>query len=51
MRCPYCDVNYTDGERQCPICGKRAPLNASKKKKTIDFGIPRESEEDRKSVV
>lgn len=45
MRCPYCGVNYTDGERQCPICGKRAPLNAPKKKKTIDFGIPRESEE------
>ena len=39
MRCPYCGVNYTDGERQCPICGKRAPLNAPKKKKTIDFGI------------
>ena len=45
MRCPYCGVNYTDGERQCPICGKRAPLNAPKKKKTIDFGISRESEE------
>ena len=43
MRCPYCGVNYTDGERQCPICGKRAPLNAPKKKKTIDFGISRES--------
>ncbi len=45
MRCPYCGVNYTDGERKCPICGKRVPQNASGKKKPIDFGISHESKE------
>lgn len=46
MRCPYCGVNYDDGERKCPICGKRAPQTASNKKKPIDFGISHESKEN-----
>lgn len=34
MKCPYCGVHYLDGERECPVCGKRAgPLTPKKKSK------------------
>ena len=32
MKCPHCGIHYMDGERECPVCGKRAGLIAPKKK-------------------
>lgn len=32
MKCPYCGVHYLGGERQCPVCGKRAGIGTPKKK-------------------
>ncbi|MDO5783809.1 MAG: hypothetical protein Q4P20_01960 [Eubacteriales bacterium] len=32
MKCPHCGIHYMDGERECPLCGKRPGLLAPKKK-------------------
>ena len=32
MKCPYCGVHYLDGERECPVCGRRPGIIAPKKK-------------------
>lgn len=32
MKCPHCGIYYMDGERECPVCGKRAGIITPKKK-------------------
>lgn len=33
MKCPHCGIYYTDGEKKCPVCGKRPGIQASKPQK------------------
>ena len=33
MKCPHCGIYYTDGEKECPVCGKRPGIQASKPQK------------------
>lgn len=30
MKCPHCGIYYTDGEKECPVCGKRPGIQAAK---------------------
>ena len=30
MKCPHCGIYYTDGEKECPVCGKRPGMQAAK---------------------
>lgn len=34
MRCPHCGIHYMDGEKICPICGKRAGIAAARRTNT-----------------
>lgn len=34
MKCPYCGIYFIDGERECPVCGRRIPTGAAKSKET-----------------
>lgn len=33
MKCPHCGIYYTDGEKKCPVCGKRPGIQAPKPQK------------------
>lgn len=49
MKCPHCGIYYTDGEKECPVCGKRpgiqAPKSSSRKRSadTSHKEIPHQS--------
>ncbi|MDO4173325.1 MAG: hypothetical protein Q4D42_01050 [Eubacteriales bacterium] len=44
MKCPYCGIHYLDGEKECPVCGKRPGLLSPKK--TSKFTQPQQDHSD-----
>lgn len=40
MKCPHCGIYYMDGEKECPVCGKRPGIMAPKKKSIFDMPAP-----------